>query len=542
MVDSMEDAEGAVEKTSLEILEEKVYGAWKRDPMFWGKFFFAHHFRMESPGFHREILGAALKWRFLSVAAPRESAKSTILIFLYPFHGIIFKRFHFIVLVSNTFKKSAMHLDTIKKELMDNKLLIETFPGISITRDAEGDSEFRHSDGFSTKFLCKGVDQIGSIRGVKFGAYRPDLILCDDLEDDELVKNPIRRRDLQAEYDEALIPAGDKKIVQIINVGTILHDDSQMAKLVSKDLYPDFYKIVYRAHKWPDTPKEASLWPEKWSVDDLKKMKLEKPNVYAKEMQNNPVAGINVRFTREMFKYWRMEGSNYVLFDSERNILSRDSLKTCKAAIACDLAWDEDKDADRCVIMPGILTADSNILIMPYLARKGVRPTHIIEFLFSTVERLENLTGSSVYVGFEKAMLEKVTRWILRQEMKKRNKFLICKELSWEGDKIERIEVRLEPRYTNGTIYHGENMGDLEHELERFPSGSTDDIIDALQGLVQILQNPKTAEKPSFEQNQFSWWREQAINMRTQSKHKPKLNYPNKPQRFLRIPSTISWR
>ena len=164
--------------------------------------------------------------------------------------------------------------------------------------------------------------------------------------------------------------------------------------------------------------------------------------------------------------------------------------------------------------MPGLLTPDSNILVLPYLARKGVRPTHIIEFLFSTVERLEKMTGSPVPVGFEKAMLEKVTKWILRQEMKRRNKFISTRSLSWEGDKIERIEVRLEPRYTNNSIYHGDNMGDLEHELVRFPSGTTDDIIDALQGLVQILQNPKDAKKAEKETDEFAWWREQAINVK----------------------------
>ena len=529
-------------KTGLELLEEKAYAAWKRDPMFWGRFFFPHHFRMETPSFHRNILGAAMKYRFLSVAAPRESAKSTILIFLYPFHGIMFKRFHFILLVSNTFKKAAMHLDTIKRELMDNKMLTATFPGIVITRDAEGDSEFRHPDGFMTKFLCKGVDQIGGVRGIKYGAYRPDLILCDDMEDDELVKNPVRRRDLHSEYDEALIPAGDKKVVQIINVGTILHDDAQMAKLVSRELYPTFYKMIYKAHMWPDTEKEASLWPDKWTLDDLKKLRLEKPNVYAKEMQNNPVAGLNVRFTKDMFRYWKIEGENYILMDRDRNVISRDSLKSCKAAISCDLAWDEDKDADRCVMMPGLLTRDSNILILPYLARKGVRPTHIIEFLFSNVDRLEKMTGSPVPIGLEKAMLEKVTKWILKQEMKRRNKFLSTRSLSWEGDKIERIEVRLEPRYTNNSIYHGENMGDLEYELERFPSGTTDDIIDALQGLVQVLQNPKDAPRQEKEKDEFTWWREQAINMKKIVKHRPHLTGKKKQSRFNKLPFTVSWR
>ena len=493
------------------IAQKRVYEFLKADPLKWGKLYFPHHFRMESPGFHGRLIDGALKHILFSVAAPRESAKSTILVFLYPCHGIVFKKFRFIVLVSNTFKKAAMHLDSIKKEIAENQALNKTFPGIKIIRDAEGDSEFLHPDGFSTKFLCKGVDQIGSIRGVKYGAYRPDLILWDDGEDDELVKNPQRRRDLQLAYDEALIPAGERGKCQIINVGTILHDDCQMAKLVSRNHYPEFHKLIFKAHIDVGKPTERSLWPEKWTLEYLNKMMREKPNVYAKELQNDPVAGVNVRFTKEMFRRWKIQDNSYVLLDRDGNRVGGDSLRNCKAAIACDLAWEEDKDADSCVLMPGILTPDSNILVYPYMARKGMRPTNIIEFLFSTVERLEKLTGSTVPIGFEKAMLEKVTKWILKQEMKKRGKFLLTKSLVWDTDKIERIEIRLEPRYTQGAIYHMEGMGDLEHELERFPSGAHDDLLDALQGLCQLLEHPKHQQVKEQKQDQFMKVRELCI-------------------------------
>lgn len=505
---------------NLEDFKQKAYAMFKADPLMWGKIFFAHHFRMESPRFHQEVINAAMETKKLSVAAPRESAKSTMLIFIYPSHGIIFKRFHFIVLVSNTFKKAAMHLDSIKKELAENQMLRETFPGIKIIRDAEGDSEFQHPDGFSVKFLCKGVDQIGSIRGVKYGAYRPDLILVDDMEDDELVKNPERRRDLQEVYDEALIPAGERGVVQIINVGTILHDDCQMAKLISRNHYPEFKKMIYRAHLDIGKPTERSLWPQKWSVEDLHKLMKEKPNVYAKEMQNDPVAGLNVRFAKADFRYWRQEGADAVLLDINLQPVSKIPLKSCKAAVSCDLAWSEKKDADYCVLLPGLLTPESDILISDYVARKGIRPDDFVEQLFIMVERLERATGSHVPVGFEKSMLENVTQFLLKREMKKRGKFLVTKELVWDNDKQKRIEIRLQPRYAQHVIFHKQGMGDLEHQLERFPSGAHDDIIDAEQGLVQLLQNPKYEEVPQTSESEFDRVRQIMINAKSASKPK----------------------
>jgi len=530
----------ATRAATLAQAQEKLYLYFKAQPLVWGKAMFPHHFRDESPQFHKEILVAALTSKRLAIAAPRESAKSTLLVFLYPIHGLYFNKFRFVVLVSNTFKKAAMHLESIKKELLDNEELRKYFPKVEVTKDAEGDSEFRLR-GFRSKFICKGVDQIGSIRGVKFGAYRPDLILGDDIEDDELVKNPERRRSLQSEFDEALMPAGEKGVCQYINIGTILHDDSQMAKLVSPDHYQDWKKLIYRGHIQPDTPQEHSLWPQKWSLDYLKELRRDKPTVYAKEIQNDPVAGTNVRFKREDFCMWKHIDSDYVLHDREGVPMGKNTLRMCKAAVACDLAWSEMREADASVIMSGLLTPDSDILIESYINKKGMRPDEVAEYLFVLVDRLEKLTGSPVPVGFEKAMLENVTKFLLRREMKARNRFIQTKELVWDADKNKRIEIRLSARYEQHVIYHKSAMGELEYQLERFPYGTHDDLIDAEQGLVQLLQFPKDTLKLQQQDSEFDWYRKQAQKLRDSPLPKTKTGAKYR-RAHMTIPAKESWR
>ena len=496
---------------------------WERDPIFWGKTFFDKHFRDKSPEFHTQLIQAAIKYPRLVVAAPRGSAKSTILAFVFPSHQITFKRRRFILIISNTFKKAAMHLDAYKKELGDNVLLKNSLPPINIIRDAEGDSIFQHHDGFQTQVLCKGVDQLGSIRGVKFRAYRPDLIIIDDLEDDELVKSPQRRAELQEEFDEVLNQVGDRK-TQFVIIGTVLHDDSQLAKMLHPEKYPEFHKITMRAHINPDTPNERSLWPEKWTVPELKELRRIKPNVYAKEMQNDPVAGTNQRFNKEQFRQWYQEGENYYLLGKDGKIVSSGSLKHCRAAVAGDLAWSEKRSADSSVLMPGFLTPNSDILVDNYISKVGMRPEETGENLFVMVARLKALTGSDCPVGFEKAMVENITEWLLKREMKKRNQFITIKPLVWDADKNTRIETRLEPRYNQGVIYHKVGMGDLEHQLLRFPYGTHDDLIDALQGLVQLLQFPKTGKKAVVEESQFMKARQLIIDARKPSRDAHKKN------------------
>lgn len=493
------------EKSQFELILED-------NPLAMGMMFLPHHFRGPTPPFHIEILNQCLKNRYLAVAAPRESAKSTILAFLYPLHCILFRKKHFILIVSNTYKKAAGSLDSIKKEITDNQM-IKAF-GIKVTRDAEGDSIFTHANGMEIRVLCKGSEQIGSVRGEKFGAYRPDLIVVDDLEDDELVKNPQRRLELMELYDQALVPAGDKETCNFVVIGTILHDDSLMSKLVSTTYYPEYKKMIYRALRKTKSGELNSLWAYKWTVDDLLKMSKERPGVFAKEYQNNPVSGLMQKFFKEDFRYWKIENMQYICFGKAGEIISKGSLYDCKAAIACDLAWEEGRQNDFSVILPAFLTPTNDILVDDYTCKKGLRPAEIEEEIFTRVTRLKSITGGDVPVGFEKAKLEKVIKFLLGQAMRRRNQWITFKDILWDKDKIGRIETVLQPRFSQHSLYHKQGMGDLEAQALRFPSGAHDDILDALHGVCKLLEYPKKMKKTQTMDSEFDRVRQMTIDVK----------------------------
>ncbi len=455
--------------SQAEILQN-IHKEFDKNPLLWGKWVCAHYFRIQSPPFHLKVLRESITNRFFAVAAPRESSKSTILSFLTPLHAICFKKKHFIIILTNTYSKSCGALRGIKQEFHDNKRIKEIYK-VEVTKDSEGDAIFRHKDGFEVRVLCKGHEQMGPIRGERFGAWRPDLIIVDDLEDDELVKNPDRRRDLQDKFDEAVLPACDFQTGQVIVIGTILHDDALMKKLVSKGEYPQFRKLLYKARH-----EGQSLWKEKWTLEQLNLIEKTKPSVFAKEYQNNPVYGELAKFHRDDFRYWRIEYNDYILYDAENRPVGKGALSSCRAAIACDLAWEERRKDDFTVIIPALLTPQNDILVETYIHKRGMRPHEIEEILFTMDDKFRALTKSTVPIGFEKAMLEKVMKHLLKQAMRKRNKWLLFKNLQWDTDKISRIETRLEPRYAQHSIFHRHDMGELERQLLRFPSGIHDDL------------------------------------------------------------------
>jgi hypothetical protein len=484
-----------------EAIVKELYTLFDNQPLAFGKYYFPEYFRKQTPRFHLKILNEAMKNKFFAIAAPRGSAKSTILLFLYLIHQLCFKKVHFVVIVSNTFSKAAQALEALKVEFKHNQKLQGDFP-CEITKDREGDSVFKFTDGHEIRVLCKGHEQIGSVRGEKFGAYRPDLIIGDDIEDDTMVKNPERRRELKDHYDEALIKAGEPGVTQTIIIGTILHDDSLMAKLVSKEYYPEYRKLLYRA-RYEYKGERLSLWKEKWTVADLDEEEQKKPTVFAKEMQNDPVSGLASQIDRNDFRYWTIERGHAMLFNAKGEIKFKYDLRDCKSAISCDLAWEEKRSSDYSAIIPGFLTPGNDLLLDTYICKKGLRPNEIYEILFSMEERLRSLTGSSVPIGFEKAKLEKVIKHLLKQEMKRRNHYLIFKDLAWDKDKNERILTRLQPRYVQHAIYHRHGMGELENQLIRVPSGVHDDLPDAEQGLVQLLEYPKQIKRNKKKDTEF---------------------------------------
>lgn len=525
-----------------EIQQEEYYKAVRRglekNPLVWAKIYFKEHFRMKSADFHQLIMVKAQNQKFLAVAAPRGSSKTTITGFSYPLHQICHKKVRFVVYISNTYKQSSLLLHTLKQEVKENAKLKKDYP-LTITKDAEDITIFKHPDGLETMVLCLGADQMGNIRGRKFGAYRPDLIILDDIETDELVRSSDRRIKLQEDFDNAVIPAGDVN-TQYLIIGTILHDDSLLAKIMSKDQYKEFDKIFFQGlYKNPETNEYFSLWPEKMSVEWLLDYWKNKPYTFAKEIQNNPSGSGTEDINKKDFRYWRIDNMQALLFDDIGNITARYNLSDCRAAIAADLAWEDKQESDFTAIVPAFLTPASDVLLGDYIFKKGVRPNEFEEIIFGMEQRLKAITGTIVPIGFEKAKLEKVMKWFLKQAMRRRNRFLRLVDLRCSKEKVERIVTVLEPRYSQHTLYHKRNMGELETQLIRLRSATHDDLADAEAMVVRLLQYPKTIKKKKADDDDTTFMKLRELTANHKNNSKVTIGMFGMGARKITIPSKV---
>ena len=131
----IKDPSPSVIKDPVKVIS-KLY---EDNPLAWGRIYFPHHFRMPSSDFHGRIIKACLDNRLVAIQAPRESAKSTVVAFLYAFHQIVFQKKRFIVIVQNTYSKAKERLNDIKDEIKNNKMLQEDF-GIDIAENSYGEA------------------------------------------------------------------------------------------------------------------------------------------------------------------------------------------------------------------------------------------------------------------------------------------------------------------------------------------------------------------------------------------------------------------
>ena len=139
-----------------------------------------------------------------AIAAPRGEAKSTLVTQLFTLWCIVTHRKHYILLVMDSIDQAYPMLEAIKAELEFNPRLAMDFA------DVCGQGRVWQAGTVVTANDIK-VQVAGSgkkLRGRRHGAFRPDLVVLDDIENDEQVRNPAQRDKLEIWLKSAVLHLG----------------------------------------------------------------------------------------------------------------------------------------------------------------------------------------------------------------------------------------------------------------------------------------------------------------------------------------------
>ena len=170
-------------------------------------------------------LKAVYKWH-------RGAAKSTHLDIFIPMYlkaqswTAQLRQFWVMVLVGKSEDNAKTLLADIQAELQYNKRYAADF-GEQYNAGHWEEGQFVTKDG--TAFFARGRGQ--SPRGLRYRAHRPDYIVIDDLDDDELCENPSRVSKLTDWVKEALFGSLDGGRGRFIMVGNLIAKNSVLANV-----------------------------------------------------------------------------------------------------------------------------------------------------------------------------------------------------------------------------------------------------------------------------------------------------------------------
>lgn len=432
----------------------------------------------DSPQWHHDAWElCCTENKYVALSAPRGHAKSTAITLGYGLATLLFRERKFMILVSDTEAQSALFLGAFKQELQDNNTLIDLF-GIKkndkglvqFIKDTENDIIVELDDGHKFRIIAKGAEQ--KLRGLIWNSSRPDIVLCDDMENDELVMNKERRAKMKRWFYGALMPVLSQHGIMRL-VGTILHMDALLESFMpnpnDKQTIIDGLKmwsrkrLLWKSIKWKAHNEDFSiiLWPERFSAQKFKDLKEDffkqgMPDIYSQEYLNVPIDESTTYFKRPDFLPLRPEDMNVPLL----------------YYVTVDLAISEAERADYSVFIVGGVDENKRIHIKNVI-RERMDGREIVDTLIA----LQKLYDP-VAIGIEDMQVSKSIGPFLNEAMHSANTYITLYPMKHGGkDKLTRarsIQARMRAK---GVKFDKEAdwYQTFEDECMRFPRDKHDD-------------------------------------------------------------------
>jgi len=310
----------------------------------------------------------------------------------------------------------------------------------------------------------------GQIRG-----FRPDVIVCDDIETDESVESEEQRKKIKDWLFKAclntLLPDG-----QFIIIGTIIHPLSVLADLLAMD--NGWQKRKYQAYINGEQQDGKELWGELWNHGKLQERKAEIGSwAFSSEYLNNPVANETAPIKEGQIRYWTELPKQY------------------SCVIAVDPAYSDDETADFKVAAVVAIDQAMNRYLITYVR------THepLGDFQDSIINLFLNYRSILTGVGIPNSGVEKgfFDSFLKRCEERKllsipvvelKNTFTNTTTNISARNKKARVVAALQPLFEQGRYYIHGNHIEARDELLTIGSSRWDDVVDSMAYAEQILQ------------------------------------------------------
>lgn len=430
-------------------------------------YYFPHYATSPCGDFHlqaADIVKSKPRLRALMMWA-RGHAKSTHFNILIPLwlKALEDPHFHVMVLVGKSQDNANTLISDLQAELKANQRYIYDY-GQQIQEGSWQEGNFKTRDGCA--FFALGRGQ--SPRGLRYRQHRPDYIVCDDVDDDQLSLNPDRVSKTNDWVLQALLGTMDMGNGRMIIVGNKISKNSIVQYTEDN---PAFTTLRIDALTTEGTP----TWHQKYTkaqIDDvIATMGYRRAQ---SEFFNNPLVEGAV-FRREWIHYTTTQ-----------------PLHNYKQLVAyCDPSFKNGPKADyKAIILVGMYRNQYHIL------RAFIRKSTIVEMVHWFYDLHQSMPSEGVCQYWMEANFAQDLLMKEFEDVGKKKEYIvpIRKDKRKKPDKHARIE-NISPHFENGRVYidaqykEDTDMMRLVDQLLTFQKGSRghDDGPDALEGAIYKL-------------------------------------------------------
>jgi len=432
------------------------------------KYFFSIYFNNyithESADFHDRIFDITENENIKNglVMAFRGSAKSTILTTSYPIWAILGKpQKKFVVIVSQTQRQARQHLENIRMELSTNPLLKDDLGPFKEISETWGSMSLT-IDNFNAKITAVSMEQ--TIRGMKYMSHRPDLIICDDIEDLTTVKTQEGRDKIFEWITGEIIPTGDIG-TKTIFVGNLLHEDSPIVRIRNKIKNKEIDGVFLEIPLLDDENNIA--WPGKYpdmnSIEEEKKKTMDE-YAWSREYLLKIISKENQIIKNDWINYY-----NELPISPNKRIT--------KILVGVDLAISQKTTSDFTAIVPIAIFSSKtypDIYILPGIINNKFTFKDMLDKIKDKHDYIKNLHSMSPLFlieknGFQDAVVQEVERKGVRAE-----------GITTSAEKRERLTY-VSHLFQEGHVFFPKKEAELLiRQLTGFGSEKHDDLVDAL--------------------------------------------------------------
>lgn len=404
----------------------------------------------------------------VGIIMPRGFSKTTLLNSI-TLKKLLYKDENFFLYLSESASHAEAQLATIKTEVEDNDgdpnnpLVFELFGKIKPDRQSpkKWTEKFIETE---TGVMAGAVGTGGQVRGKSKSAKRPGILLFDDLEDEETVESEEQRKKANKWFWNSALPAKRKHGGRAFIIGTLLHVDALLTKVVKSTLFT----VV----RFGAIDRQGDmLWEYMMTREELEALK-------ANAVEVGELPGFYFEYMSE-----HHDDASKMFPESKLVYIAKaaDTMWVGKA-LAQDPAISEESTSDYCTFGVVGIEAGGKKHLIDYYGQRGMDPADQVDKFFELhIKHMLSMPPDFCKygieaIGFQRALISlvKSEQFLRSRTLGIRAYFEVLPIFHGKVGKIPRIKGIMKPLIQSGYFTFEQKWAELHTMFVEFPGGKKD--------------------------------------------------------------------